>query len=86
MAVVSTPEARCYACGKPIGDKAHEAVLIDDDGAVVHVGPDCFREIRRGWLLGLVPPRGGPRLFANRACRAAYLITNPKEQHNGKSS
>lgn len=64
----------CYACGKMTrGTRpaALVAVLEDDDGRLVQVGPDCHAKSRRED--GFQPQRGGPRLFFNQAQREAWL-------------
>lgn len=66
----------CYACGKPLIDKGEappQAVLADDDGRSVPVGPDCLRRIVRAGAQGYVPPRGGPRLFGDILSREQWL-------------
>ena len=64
----------CYACGKMTRSAREfplQAVLEDDDGNTVWVGPDCHKKTRAED--GYQPPRGGPRLFFNQAQRKAWL-------------
>jgi hypothetical protein len=68
----------CYACGKwtrGTRPAALVAVLVDDNGGLVHVGPDCHKKTRRED--GFQPPRGGPRLFFNQAQRERWLAKQP---------
>jgi hypothetical protein len=53
------------------------AVLEDDDGGLVNVGPDCHRKTRAH--NGFKPPRGGPRLFFSQAQRAEWLAQRTQE-------
>jgi len=67
----------CYACGKMTkGTRSAKlvAVLEDDDGRLVYVGPDCHKKTRGPD--GFKPPRGGPRLFFNQARREEWLARN----------
>jgi hypothetical protein len=64
----------CYACGKMTRGTREfplQAVLEDDDGNLVWVGPDCHKKTRAEG--GYQPTRGGPRLFFNQAQREAWL-------------
>ena len=64
----------CFACGKITrGTRAAPlvAVLVDDDGRWVMVGPDCHKKTRAAD--GYLPARGGPRLFFNQEQRSAWL-------------
>ena len=70
---VPVPEYNCYACGHPTKEIRLTAVLIDDNGASVDVGPDCHRRISKAGAQGFVHGRGGPRLFSTLAHREAFL-------------
>ena len=68
----------CYACGKRTkGTRSYTltAVLVDDDGRRVPVGPDCQRRIKAADVHGFEPPKGGPRLFFTEEWRLNYLKT-----------
>jgi hypothetical protein len=67
----------CYACGKRtrgIRPAALTAVLIDDDGRRVQVGPDCLHQIKVAGPDGYASRKGaGPRLFFSEANREQFL-------------
>ena len=68
----------CYACGKwtrGTRPAALVALLEDDDGRPVPVGPDCHAKTRAED--GYQPPNGGPRLFFTQAQREAWLARRP---------
>lgn len=54
-------DARCFACGRPLGANPHRADTRD--AQVVDVGRECYRLIEAAGEDGYQPPRGGPRLW-----------------------
>lgn len=66
---------QCYACGKMTRGtrlSALLAILEDDDGRTVMVGPDCHAKTRAAD--GYQPNKGGPRLFFSQAQREKWLL------------
>ncbi len=75
----------CYACGKRTRGTRPAmltAVLFDDDGRRVPVGPDCLKHVRVAGAEGYQPWRGGPRLFFNESLRESWLA-RPKTPNVG---
>lgn len=71
----------CYACGKRTRGTRPAmltALLADDDGRYVPVGPDCRRRIVASGSLGYLPTLGGPRLFSGDASRSEFLRRGAK--------
>lgn len=57
----ASPLDRCFACDKPLRNRAFLATCADEQ--TVYVGPDCFAYIRSAGRDGYQPPLGGPKLF-----------------------
>lgn len=60
-----SPEARCFACDRPLTGQGFPVDTRDDQ--IVSVGSDCYQEILIAGEMGWQPPKGGPCLYPLRS-------------------
>jgi hypothetical protein len=57
---------RCYACDRAMKAAGALVYTADDGGQRQFVGPDCYLQVQAAGSAGFQPPKGGPRLYAER--------------------
>ena len=60
---------RYYACDRAMKPAGAPVYTADDGGQRQFVGPDCYLQVQAAASAGFQPPRGGPRLYAERRRR-----------------